>query len=302
MMKIDNGIAFCLQQIGLICHRLSKHEIAQDFFAKARDIYERTNTRPMYLAECHHLLGVSFTRQKRYEDALFSLQLAYTLEKQQEVIYQLQHYLTFITAQSIADAKRNLAEQNPQQAKKLLQEVEELLIATYADQYKYYQEKNNADMAKTLAFLGDNYFAQKNFPVALEYYIACLETKLIIYKDSNHPLVKITINDIYRTLKALDKAFDYDWNNYKTIAGKAEMLPRREAITNMFELFAANDFEIIIPAKLLMKISTYYNHQLSDPLTKPLTNAIGNTVFGAAIVPAAARKVEEFKPVAPDRK
>lgn len=263
--RITLGIAYCLHQIGLIRHREFKNELAQDYFTKACDLYKSSKQITMNLAECYHLLAVSLVRQKKYEEALVQLESAYMLEKMVEQLEGGKHYLTFITAQSIADTKRNIAALQPENAKHLLREANKLLLDTWIGQVEYYQEFNNADTDKTLAFLGDNYFAQKNYPASLDFYLASLEEKVIVYKDLTHPLVKITINDIFKLFQEWDKAFDYDWDNYKTIPGKEAMLPRRDVLTRLFKLYQEQKLEDPVSFKFLLKVSTYYNHQERDP-------------------------------------
>lgn len=235
------GTAFALHQIGLMHHRCSENADAQRQFKTARDMYAQLSLETdderyhIYVAESHHLLGVSYMRENKLKEAQDQLGLAYEIETINEQING-PHYLTFITAQSLADCIRKLAQAQPTEAGALLKLASELLIETYAKQVNYYKQGSNADIAKTLAFLGDNYFASKDWPVAFEFYVAALEMKLAIFKDANHPLVKITLDDLSKLLNEC---------NYK--------FPRDEDVNNLIEVCKTNNIAFEIPKSFYTK-------------------------------------------------
>lgn len=306
--RIQFGIAFSLQQIGLIRHRQFENKEAQDYFVQARGIYEGLGNYPMYVAEANHLLGVSYVREGRIVEGLASLELAYATETIYESEKKSKHYLTFITAQSLADAKCHQALREPKLANKLLAEALDLLQSTLVEQINYYKVSVNADIAKTYAFIGANFFAQKNYLKALEFHIGTLGMKFDLFHDLNHGMVKFTIKDIHAVFQAWNKNFESIYDQRPEIT-KSEMLAFHNNFTRLHALFERCSFEINIPLDLLKKLDKYfskneptmagfYQHLVDLRLKqddKILSNAAASTVFGKSLKVDLTNVVRDIK-------
>lgn len=211
--KIDIEWAFAKRYLGLCHHRKFENEPAQEAYTAEGKIYDKYQGEQKILndyAENQHLLGVSYAREKKFSLANDHLKKAHEIERKFEALHG-QHFLRWITEQSIADVQRQLAiellsseSSHQEESADLLKSSIEMLKKTFAEQKERYGEKH-LDVAKTIQFLGYVYRDSKNYLQATEYLLKALAIKSEIYSNADRKMVELSKNDLLAFTTIIEK-------------------------------------------------------------------------------------------------
>jgi hypothetical protein len=292
--KLEFEKAFATKYIGLFYHRNGAHDKAQGYFLESMATYEKVAKRPnIHWAECVHLYAVSLTKQKKFTEALTSLEQAYR-EESEYVQSSGPHFMLYVTMQSISDTKRQLAESlrkdQPLQAEKLLLEANQVLEEAYVGQVKFFKA-DNPDIAKTLQFLGDVNLSLCKYKRAADYYAQTLTIKVKLF-GNKHGMVDFTRKSITNLLIASQHYFDFDWNDDEKLEKAGKKLKAVEDVIQCI-LKIRNDLDddaLEQLALLSLTISTSYNHIDRDPVRALDHQLLAHEIFTKAL-PKSCTKI-----------